>query len=104
MNFVSQEIAETIFNFGVNTGTGVAIKLAQVIVGAVPDGGIDPKRLSFLTSVRRRTSWQATRSPKLDDTPPSATKTEGNLNSSSVGSTEPCKDSNNGSARDRLDH
>jgi lysozyme family protein len=44
----SQEIAETIFNFGVNTGVGVAIKLAQVIVGAVPDGGIGPKAVELL--------------------------------------------------------
>ena len=44
----SQEIAETIFNFAVNTGTGVAIKLAQVIVGAVPDGGIGPKTVELL--------------------------------------------------------
>jgi lysozyme family protein len=44
----NQEVAETIFNFAVNTGTGVAIKLAQVIVGAVPDGGIGPKTIELL--------------------------------------------------------
>jgi len=44
----SQEIAETIFNFGVNTGVGTAIKLAQVIVKAVPDGGIGPKTVELL--------------------------------------------------------
>lgn len=43
-----QAIAETIFNFAVNTGTGVAIKLAQVIVGATPDGGIGPKTVELL--------------------------------------------------------
>jgi lysozyme family protein len=43
-----QQIAETIFNFGVNTGVGVAVKLAQVIVGAVPDGGIGPKTVELL--------------------------------------------------------
>jgi lysozyme family protein len=43
-----QAIAENIFNFGVNTGTGVAIKLAQVIVGATPDGGIGPKTIELL--------------------------------------------------------
>ena len=43
-----QQIAETIFNFGVNTGVGVAVKLAQVIVGAVPDGGIGPKTIELL--------------------------------------------------------
>lgn len=46
--FTHQEIAETIFNFGVNTGVGVAVKLAQVIVGAAPDGGIGPKTLELL--------------------------------------------------------
>jgi lysozyme family protein len=44
----NQEIAETIFNFAVNTGTGVAVKLAQVIVGVTPDGGIGPKTLERL--------------------------------------------------------
>jgi len=44
----NQAIAETIFNFAVNTGPGVAIKLAQVIVGAVPDGGIGPKTVELL--------------------------------------------------------
>lgn len=43
-----QAIAETIFNFAVNTGTSVAIKLAQVIVGATPDGGIGPKTVELL--------------------------------------------------------
>ena len=43
-----QAIAETIFNFAVNTGTSVAIKLAQVIVGAIPDGGIGPKTVELL--------------------------------------------------------
>ena len=44
----NQAIAETIFNFGVNTGTGVAIKLAQLIVGVTPDGAIGPKTLERL--------------------------------------------------------
>ena len=43
-----QAIAETIFNFAVNTGTPVAIKLAQLIVGATPDGGIGPKTVELL--------------------------------------------------------
>ena len=43
-----QQIAETIFNFGVNAGVGLAIKLAQVVVGATPDGGIGPKTLELL--------------------------------------------------------
>jgi lysozyme family protein len=44
----NQAIAETIFNFGVNTGTGVAIKLAQLIVGVTPDGAIGPKTVERL--------------------------------------------------------
>ena len=43
-----QAIAETIFNFGVNTGVGVAVKLAQVIVGAMPDGSVGPKTIELL--------------------------------------------------------
>ena len=44
----NQAIAETIFNFAVNTGTGVAIKLAQLIVGTTPDGAIGPKTVERL--------------------------------------------------------
>jgi lysozyme family protein len=36
----NQTIAESVFNFGVNTGMGVAVKLAQLIVGATPDGAV----------------------------------------------------------------
>jgi lysozyme family protein len=43
-----QAIAETIFNFGVNTGVSVAIKLAQLIVGVTPDGTIGPKTIERL--------------------------------------------------------
>jgi lysozyme family protein len=43
-----QPIAETIFNFAVNTGTGVAIKLAQLIVGVTPDGTVGPKTIERL--------------------------------------------------------
>ena len=44
----NQAIAETIFNFAVNTGVGVASKLAQLIVGTTPDGAIGPKTLERL--------------------------------------------------------
>jgi len=43
-----QAIAETIFNFAVNTGIGVASKLAQVIVGVAPDGSIGAKTIERL--------------------------------------------------------
>jgi len=36
----NQVVAESVFNFGVNTGMGVAVKLAQLIVGATPDGAV----------------------------------------------------------------
>ena len=44
----NQAIAETIFNFAVNTGVGVASKLAQLIVGVTPDGAIGPKTIERL--------------------------------------------------------
>ena len=44
----NQAIAETIFNFAVNTGVGIASKLAQLIVGATPDGAIGAKTLERL--------------------------------------------------------
>jgi len=44
----NQVIAETIYNFGVNAGVGVAIKLAQLIVGVTPDGAIGPKTVERL--------------------------------------------------------
>jgi lysozyme family protein len=34
----NQVVAENLFNFGVNTGIKIAVKLAQLIVGATPDG------------------------------------------------------------------
>jgi lysozyme family protein len=43
-----QPIAETIFNFSVNTGIGVAVKLAQLIVGVTPDGAIGQKTVERL--------------------------------------------------------
>jgi len=44
----NQAIAETIFNFAVNTGVGVASKLAQLIVGTTPDGAIGAKTVERL--------------------------------------------------------
>lgn len=38
-----QEIAETLFDFSVNAGVRTASKLAQLVVGATPDGVIGPK-------------------------------------------------------------
>jgi lysozyme family protein len=47
-DIANQSIAETIFNFGVNTGVGVAVKLAQLIVGVTPDGAIGAKTVERL--------------------------------------------------------
>jgi lysozyme family protein len=47
----NQTVAENIFNFSVNTGLSVAIKLAQLIVGATPDGAIGPKTIEKLNTV-----------------------------------------------------
>ena len=47
----SQMIAEAIFDFAVNAGVGVAAKLAQIVVGATPDGRIGPITLSKLNAM-----------------------------------------------------
>ena len=43
-----QTIAETLFDFAVNAGSGTAAKLAQIVVGTVPDGAMSPKTLAAL--------------------------------------------------------
>lgn len=40
-----QAIARSLFDFAVNAGPATAIKLAQVVVGATPDGALGPKTL-----------------------------------------------------------
>jgi len=47
-DLTNQAIAETIFNFAVNTGVGVASKLSQLIVGVTPDGAIGAKTVERL--------------------------------------------------------
>ena len=47
-DLTNQAVAETIFNFAVNTGVGVASKLAQLIVGVTPDGAIGAKTIERL--------------------------------------------------------
>lgn len=44
----SQEVARTIFDFAVNAGTSTAVKLAQITVGATPDGKVGPKTIALL--------------------------------------------------------
>ena len=48
---ISQEIAENIYDFGVNAGQGVARKLAQIVVGTTPDGVFGEKTLMALNSI-----------------------------------------------------
>lgn len=44
----SQAIATNLFDFGVNAGIRTAVKLAQIVVGATPDGAIGPKTVQAL--------------------------------------------------------
>ena len=48
----TQSVAETIFNFAVNTSAPgrpvVAVKLAQLVVGATPDGALGAKTLAAI--------------------------------------------------------
>jgi lysozyme family protein len=53
-----QEVAATIFNFAVNTSAPgrptVAVKLAQLVVGATPDGDFGPKTLAAVNAYEPR--------------------------------------------------
>jgi lysozyme family protein len=44
-------VAENLFNFSVNTGIKVAVKLAQLIVGATPDGAVGDVTLQKFNGV-----------------------------------------------------
>lgn len=44
-----QDAANLIFNFGVNASDRVAVKLAQLTVGTVPDGVMGPKTQAAIT-------------------------------------------------------
>ncbi len=46
-----QEVAANIFDFGVNAGISTAAKLAQLVVGATPDGRIGAKTLQALNAI-----------------------------------------------------
>lgn len=47
-DIAEQQIAESLFDFAVNAGPAVAIKLAQVVVGTTPDGKLGPKTLAAI--------------------------------------------------------
>lgn len=46
----AQTIAASIFDFGVNAGTKVSVKLAQLVVGATPDGVVGPRTIAMLNT------------------------------------------------------
>jgi len=48
-----QEVANSIFDFGVNAGVRMSAKLAQLSVGATADGVIGPKTLALLNAQDR---------------------------------------------------
>jgi len=50
-----QDVAESIFDFGVNGGTKTSAKLAQMSVQAKPDGVIGPKTLKKLNAEDKKT-------------------------------------------------
>lgn len=42
------DIAASVFCFGVNAGTGVAVRLAQLVAGVEPDGAAGPRTIDAL--------------------------------------------------------
>ena len=50
-----QDVAESIFDFGVNAGPKTSAKLAQISVQAEPDGVIGPKTLKKLNTEDKKT-------------------------------------------------
>lgn len=46
-----QEIAEDIYDFAVNTGPRVSVKLAQAVAGVIPDGIVGPKTIEALERI-----------------------------------------------------
>lgn len=50
-SLTKQAVAESIFDFAVNAGPNVAVKLAQLVVGAVPDGRIGPVTVEKLNAM-----------------------------------------------------
>lgn len=47
-------IARTLFDFAVNAGVDVAVKLAQVVVSVTPDGRVGPKTIAAINEVEPR--------------------------------------------------
>ena len=49
----NQAIANNLFDFSVNAGTTIAVKLAQLVVGTTPDGAIGPKTLVAINAANQ---------------------------------------------------
>ncbi|MBW2130155.1 MAG: N-acetylmuramidase [Deltaproteobacteria bacterium] len=54
-DLTKQRIAESLFDFSVNAGVRTASKLAQIVVGATPDGVIGPKSIAKLNEAGEET-------------------------------------------------
>lgn len=50
-DIISQDIAECLFDFGVNTGVKRAVKIAQIVVGSTPDGYFGNKTLTKINAM-----------------------------------------------------
>ena len=48
---IPQAIAQNIFDFAVNAGPGVAVRLAQVVAGVTSDGAVGPKTIAALNAI-----------------------------------------------------
>lgn len=49
-DLTSQEVADSIFDFGVNAGTGTSARLAQMVVDATADGVIGPNSVAKINA------------------------------------------------------
>ena len=50
-DLASTEVAGMVFDFAVNAGVSVAVKLAQIVAGVTPDGKAGPKTVAALDAV-----------------------------------------------------
>ncbi len=49
-----QDVAYTLYSFATNAGLGTAVRLAQVVVGATPDGALGAKSISLINAMEPR--------------------------------------------------
>ncbi len=49
-DILNQDVADTIFDFGVNAGVSTSASLAQLVIKAEPDGVIGPKSIATLNA------------------------------------------------------